>query len=529
MYSALAGRLANGGPSHGLARCLGKRLPKPKPPKRLLCQPVAKSPPKGQYGRKRCGATSLAQALASQPPAKKARDMPKAAIGATKLCCDHVDNGSVFESDLEHSRRHKAEGRAGGCLRCIFLSNPGELERAAQLPRKGGGCATWLEPRPCHKGGSWALGCRICAWHVAEQRAKGQPLAASIGGPKRKHKKKLSKDPAMRRRSQARFSKFASFTFRQHGQLKKTIEQHGNSQAHELAYRAMLRKELACEIRPLPEAAPNPVAQQAFKGRVPKPQDWLDSFVETANFVSWRKQAKLRMQKSGQACGEPLAPTPEGSESKASGGSKSSTPAQPVEGQPLEGQPLAALPGGSQPLAAPRETLENLRKRRRKQTLIMAEVVRRKHRKILRMAKFCTLALDEAQGRKLVHFRCDYHKAPWYHQGTLGVFKVGPKTPEEGAEDHAQRALRRLDEFLSKFCTPLRKASLGTECDNELKGHLFKIVVTISADGGFAERRAIILACAQGFPFDWACSGPGLTGNTIQEHIELHRYIHDDF
>ena len=56
----------------------------------------------------------------------------------------------------------------------------------------------------------------------------------------------------------------------------------------------------------------------------------------------------------------------------------------------------------------------------------------------------------------------------------------------------------RLDEFFTKFCTPLRKSTLGTECDQGLKDHLLKIVVTISADGGPSERRALFLACGPG-------------------------------
>ena len=154
-----------------------------------------------------------------------------------------------------------------------------------------------------------------------------------------------------------------------------------------------------------------------------------------------------------------------------------------------------------QPLAAPRETVDNLRKRRRKQTRIMAECVRAKHRKVLRKARFCSLALDEAQGRKLVHFSCENHKPPWYYQGTLGIFKVGAKTMEEGEQDHALKAMTRLDEFITKFCTPLRKTSLGTECNQELKDHLLKIVATVSADGGPAERRAVFLACQPGLHF----------------------------
>jgi hypothetical protein len=530
MYNLLASLPR--GASHGVSPCGGRGQPKlpkglPTTPARSGRRTVVESPPKERCGTKRCGATSLAEALAPQPAQKKTREMPKAAIGATQVCTaqkktrempkaaigatqvckvfarprlsNPLDTGSVFESDLVHVKRHRLAGQAGGCLRCIFVSNPRALEQVAKLPRKAGHVASWLEPGPCSEGGQWALGCRICAWYhihngpTMDHRkgAIGPPGAESKGGPKRKHVKKIFKDPALRMRKHARFGKFANFTFRQPSQTEKAIEQHGNSQAHDLAYKAMLQKESACELRPLtmPEAAPNPVAQKAFKGRVPKPRDWLDSFVDTGNLVSWRKQARLRVQKSGQSSGEPLASKPEVARAS------DDTTSSPWAGS----QPLAADQGGSQSLtlAAPRETLENLRKRRRKQTRIMAEVVRRKHRRILGKAKFCTLALDEAQGRKLVHFRCDCDKAPWYHQGTLGVYKAGPQTTEEGEEDHAKRAVKRLDEFLTKFCTPLRKASLGTACDNEFKEHLLNIVATISADGGAAERRAIFLAGAK--------------------------------
>ena len=44
----------------------------------------------------------------------------------------------------------------------------------------------------------------------------------------------------------------------------------------------------------------DPAAQQIVKGHVPKPADWLECFVETSNIVSWRKQAKVRIGKSGQ-------------------------------------------------------------------------------------------------------------------------------------------------------------------------------------------------------------------------------------
>ena len=461
----------------------GNGRSKPKPPKRLL-NGAQKQRNSGTSLRsvwasmepcrkKRNRSASKAQASAGHPDFAPTSRKPKkmqplapimsdAAMGARQLCKDYaapppqsLDTGSVFESDLEHLQRHRKSGQAGSCLRCQFLCSPRALQRAASLPCKAGGFATWLEPRPAHEGGSWALGCRICAWYQHAHGGKGQPLAASGGGAQRKHKRKLVKDPMMRKRPQPRFSKFANFTFRLFD--KRTLEQirqHGRSSGHERAHNALLQKESGCELRVVPEAARFPGPGVIFKGRVPKPKDWLDCFVETSLDIAWKKQAKVRTQKHSA--------------------------------------------GEAQSNNEPPETVESLRKMRRKQAKIMAEVVRQKHRQILRQAKFCTLALDEWKGRKLVHFRCDYHEAPWYHQGTMGFFKTVAKTSEEGAEDHAKRAVIHMDELLTRFCTPLRKASLGTECDNELKVHILNITATLSADGGPAERRALYLASASG-------------------------------
>ena len=406
----------------------------------------------------------------SKPVAPKAPGPCKRPYSATR---DHSDTGSALEADFVHCKRHKAEGKAEGCLRCRYVSNPKALEQHARLPSPIGRISTssWLEPSAGYMRGSWALGCRICAWYYQSSLQGGTCKDAGIN---RKHKRKLVKDLALlnKHKTQARFSKFASFTFRQSGatwRAVKALEQHGHSQGHELAVKAMLQKEAAPQTNSktsgaMPTIAIDHVAQQTFKGRVPKPLDWLDCFVESSNHISWRKQATLILGRSGK---------------------------MPKPSQPEPCQPLVAPEESS-------ETHECLRKRRRKQTQIMAECVRNRHRKVLRNAQFCSLALDEAQGRKLLHFRCDYHEPPWYYQGTLGVYTAGPQTLEEGVEDHAVKSLKRLDEFFTKFCTPLRNSTLGTECDQGLKDHLLKIVVTISADGGPSERRALFLACGPG-------------------------------
>ena len=493
MYDALAARPSG-----------SKDVPRPRQISRIAQsvrpgQPLAPSVPKKRTY------SSMAEALAEGPQAgpsnlkkKPGQSLapwvsPGAAVGAKAVCKvvgpqnrrSSFDPGSTFETDFEHLRRHKAKAR--NCLRCIYLTNPKILDGCAKLPLPSGGVGSWLQPAPSFKG-QWGLGCRVCA----AQRFSVQPLAGNLkaAGPKRKHKKKDVKDAMLRKRDQPRFSKFAKFEIRAATSLKRTrgiIEMHGNSQAHMLAVRAMAQQEHASQGYPkaLVEGPPPPidrVAEKTFRGRVPKPRDWMDCFVETTNQMSWRKQAKVRIAKEATKRDvEPLA-------------------------KQREGQPLAASPEG-QPLAAPRETLDNLRKRRRKQTRFIAEVVRRKHRRALRGAHFCTLALDDAQGRKLVHFRCDYHQKPWFYQGTLGVYKSTPKTQEEGEGDHAAKGMKRLDEFLTKFCTPLRKGQpLAAPpqgqplaaCDQELKDHILKITSTISADGGSAERRAIYLACATG-------------------------------
>ena len=215
--------------------------------------------------------------------------------------------------------------------------------------------------------------------------------------------------------------------------------------------------------------------EKAFKGRVPKAKDWLDAFVDTQNNLSLRKQARLTLGKSTIPSGE-----------------------AGMQGQPLEAPRLADQEG--RPLAAPRFYSAYLRKTRRKQTKIMAECLRKRHRKVLLEASFCTLALDEAQGRKLVRFRCDLKQKPWRRRGILGVYDCTPKTMGEGEEDHALRAMNGLDAFITRFCTPLRKACLEPVCDQDLKDHLLKIVVVLSADGGPAERRALYVACERMFP-----------------------------
>jgi len=328
----------------------------------------------------------------------------------------------------------------------------------------------------------------------------------------------LVKDVALQKRKQARFSTFAKFAWLDGTDITRDLKQHASIQCHELACKPMAEKEARlgtnshARARTIVISSPQAIkAQQTFKGRVPKPLDWLDCFVETTNLVSWRKQAKLCLGKSGATStpesGTPLAPpTMEETETPQPGSGTAS-------GQPQKRKAVAA----------PQEiTTNNLRKKRRRQTRIMAECVRNRHKKVLRKAQFCSLAVDEAQGRKLVHFRCDYNAPPWHYQGTMGVYKVAATTMEEGEQDHALKSLTRLDEFLTRFCTPLRKKVLGTQCDQELKDHLLQIIVTVSSDGGAAERRALYIASEPGL---WQLLFHLDTNSTYYHELPLSTHI----
>ena len=61
-------------------------------------------------------------------------------------------------------------------------------------------------------------------------------------------------------------------------------------------------------------------------------------------------------------------------------------------------------------------------------------------------------------------------------------------------EDHALIAVRQMDKFLNKFCTPLSSKKLPLATDLELKSHMLRITRVFAADGSSKERRALQLA-----------------------------------
>ena len=172
------------------------------------------------------------------------------------------------------------------------------------------------------------------------------------------------------RRSLDRFGRWSRFDIRRlvrQEQACTAIQAHASSAIHKKAI-AFLAGKLA---RPLPQVAPctaeehsalQPVAQvcaavnapqpiareDVFRGRVPQVTDWLDAWANSSSAVSFRKQAKI----------------------------------------------------------ANKRMQSTYRTQRIKQVRVMAEVVRDGVRKRLREAASITIAVDEAQARKILRLRC---------------------------------------------------------------------------------------------------------------------------
>ena len=90
----------------------------------------------------------------------------------------------------------------------------------------------------------------------------------------------------------------------------------------------------------------------------------------------------------------------------------------------------------------------------------MAEHDRDERRKFLREATCITLALDEGKYKKVVRFRCDTPKpvadgSPAVAKGILGIVDCSHASAADFEEDHAIKAVRKLDGLITKFCSPL--------------------------------------------------------------------------
>ena len=274
----------------------------------------------------------------------------------------------------------------------------------------------WLQERPQHFGGAWALGCWVCH-HGFEARVQ---VAA------RRAHRALLKPREKDHRKNGRASKWARYEVNwlaSPAQAVRYMRRHSETLAHRRACLALptaaardAGPPLLGTVVPLAPldsvqegaavgAAENAVVcasqevsfdfsaaddehLRVFRGRVPQAKEWADAWADSTSEVSFRKQVKTA-EKRGD------------------------------------------------------HIRQNMREIRRKQLTIMAEVARRDVRQKLKRARVISLAIDEAQRKKIVRFRCDSETAPYHVEGVLGVMDCDRASTEDHAEDHALVGIRK--------------------------------------------------------------------------------------
>ena len=90
----------------------------------------------------------------------------------------------------------------------------------------------------------------------------------------------------------------------------------------------------------------------------------------------------------------------------------------------------------------------------------------------------------------------------------LGILDCSKKRACDIEEDHAVTAVKQLDGFLPRFCSPLgpsvrrgrRRGPQPLACDVMLKAEIIKKVSCFAADGTSKEHRALALAVREVFP-----------------------------
>ena len=102
--------------------------------------------------------------------------------------------------------------------------------------------------------------------------------------------------------------------------------------------------------------------------------------------------------------------------------------------------------------------------------------------------------------KKIVRFRCDAPIKPYLHRGILGVLGLEKSAVGDFEEDHALVAVRKLDNFLNTFCTPLGKNGQHVTTGVTLTEHVRKGTRIFSVDGAGKERRALLVAVEELFP-----------------------------
>ena len=188
--------------------------------------------------------------------------------------------GPASETREAHMSRH--DGGLKSCPRCkwyalglTWASTYGSFECTAAGPR---GRTVWLSERPRVWGGTWGLGCSLCA-DAAARRAVGVAADASVSS-------RGEVGSAPRRQVSCKWTRYevrASFLQAEH------VKQHVLYDCHKVAVQAFLRPgELVTHWLQRDSAD-----DSLLSGAVPQPPDWLRAWSAARELDSWSAAARI--------------------------------------------------------------------------------------------------------------------------------------------------------------------------------------------------------------------------------------------
>ena len=292
----------------------------------------------------------------------------------------------------------------------------------------------WLEERPVRWGGTWALGCSLCAAALWKRQSQTAPVQHR-GVPSDRSRKSTPRTRC----------KWALYEARPVSVQAEHIKQHACSDTHKLAVQAHLRPEEPVRLA-LQRTRDD---DSLLSGAVPQVVDWLRVW-------RWAREGDTWASAERKAHTEHWV------------------------------DQIRDRDAGVK------------RKAIRSMAFVMREVIRAKKRQHVKAATCISISFDDRKAHKLVTFNCDtkvplQHRGvldqqPWV-SGVVGCLdKVHGESLSSMDDDYAERTCVKVMEIIEQFCTPMGE----TLRDEAVYGKFIKATRSIVVDGALLKAAVLL-------------------------------------
>ena len=192
--------------------------------------------------------------------------------------------GPCSETRAQHLQRHQGGRRT--CPRCRYylFGDAWTATYGSFATQSGGptrGRKVWLDERPARWGGSWRLGCSVCAAFDQRRGRDASTLTAGAGAPPTNKRKRGTSGVRGG-------TKFARCEVCHENLSASHVRDHCLSDMHGLAVKAHLAPD--APVRILLQTDTND--EQLLSGAVPQPADWMRAWRVCMSPASWAQACK---------------------------------------------------------------------------------------------------------------------------------------------------------------------------------------------------------------------------------------------